>query len=120
METEDKLMIELQVCRECDVCRTLMDDSACLLFLEAKTEFKERYGLNYRIRILENVERMGKLCGVYPGVSNFLLQNKTTGKQEQLLTDCLSCRMQFNQTTPYPVYHPIEIFKASYDAHGKN
>jgi hypothetical protein len=34
METEDKLMIELQACRECDVCRTLMDDSACLLFNE--------------------------------------------------------------------------------------
>ena len=33
---------------------------------------------------------------------------------EQLLTDCLSCRMQFNQTLPYPVYHPIEILKASY------
>jgi glycerol-3-phosphate dehydrogenase subunit C len=123
METEEKLMIELQACRECDVCRTLMDDSACLLFnemyrlfdnecdrgekitsealqnlvelcnfceicpcpniraalLAAKTEFKERYGLNYRIRFLENVERMGKLCGVYPAASNFLIQNKTTG-----------------------------------------
>ena len=123
METEDKLLMELEACRECEVCKTLMDDSPCLLFnemyrlfdnecdsgekitsealqnlvelcnfceicpcpniraalLAAKTEFKERYGLNYRIRILENVERMGKLCGVYPGASNFLLQNKTTG-----------------------------------------
>ena len=39
---------------------------------------------------------------------------------EQLLTDCLSCRMQFNQTTPYPVYHPIEILRASYAAHEKD
>ncbi|MCF8126885.1 MAG: FeS-binding protein [Deltaproteobacteria bacterium] len=123
METEEKLMIQLQACRECDICRTLMDDSACLFFnelyrlfdneddkgekitsgalqnlvelcnfcaicpcpniraalLEAKTEFKERVGLNYRIRILEDVERMGKLCGMVPGVSNFFMQNKTTG-----------------------------------------
>jgi len=123
MKTEEKLMIELEACRECDVCRTLMDDSACLVFnemyalfdkesdtgekissealqdlvelcnfceicpcpniraalLTAKTEFKERYGLNYRIRILENVERMGKLCGAFPKASNFFLQNKATG-----------------------------------------
>jgi len=123
METEEKLMMELQACRECDVCRTLMDDSACLFFnelyrlfdneddkgekitsealqklvelcnfcaicpcpniraalLEAKTAFKERVGLDYRIRILEDVERMGKLCGMVPGVSNFFMQNKTTG-----------------------------------------
>jgi glycerol-3-phosphate dehydrogenase subunit C len=39
---------------------------------------------------------------------------------EQLLTDCLSCRMQFNQTTPYPVHHPIEILRASYAAHEKS
>lgn len=39
---------------------------------------------------------------------------------EKLLTDCLSCRIQFNQITPYSVYHPIEIIKASYDAYEKN
>ena len=38
---------------------------------------------------------------------------------EKLLTDCLSCRMQFNQITPYAVHHPIEIIKASYDAYEK-
>lgn len=31
-----------------------------------------------------------------------------------LTTDCLSCRMQFNQLTPYRVLHPIEIIKESY------
>jgi len=34
---------------------------------------------------------------------------------EVLTTDCLSCRMQFNQLTPYRVVHPIEIIKESYD-----
>jgi glycerol-3-phosphate dehydrogenase subunit C len=123
MRTEEKLLKELEACRECDVCRTLMEDSSCLVFnemyrlfdkesetkekitteelqnlvelcnfceicpcwniraaiLEAKTEFKERYGLNYRIRLLENVERIGKLGGVQPWLSNLLLQNGATG-----------------------------------------
>jgi len=33
---------------------------------------------------------------------------------EVLTTDCLSCRMQFNQLTPYRVVHPIEIIRESY------
>lgn len=28
---------------------------------------------------------------------------------DRLLCDCLSCRLQFQQLLPYPVYHPIEI-----------
>jgi glycerol-3-phosphate dehydrogenase subunit C len=28
-----------------------------------------------------------------------------------LVTDCLSCRLQFNQTLPYKVLHPIEVLK---------
>jgi glycerol-3-phosphate dehydrogenase subunit C len=39
---------------------------------------------------------------------------------ERLLTDCLSCRMQFNQISTYAVYHPIEIIKESYDAFVSN
>jgi glycerol-3-phosphate dehydrogenase subunit C len=31
-----------------------------------------------------------------------------------LATDCLSCRIQFNQLTPYKVMHPIELIKESY------
>jgi glycerol-3-phosphate dehydrogenase subunit C len=124
MRTEEKLLKELEACRECDVCRTLMEDSSCLVFnemyrlfdkesetkekitteelqnlvelcnfceicpcwniraaiLEAKTEFKEKYGLNYRIRLLENVERIGKLGGAQPWLSNLLLQNGATGR----------------------------------------
>lgn len=123
MGTEEKLLKELEACRECDVCRTLMEDSSCLVFnemyrlfdkesetkekitteelqdlvelcnfceicpcwniraaiLEAKTEFKERYGLSYRIRLLENVERIGKLGALQPSLSNLLLQKSATG-----------------------------------------
>ena len=34
---------------------------------------------------------------------------------EVLATDCLSCRIQFHQLTPYNVLHPIQIIKQSYD-----
>lgn len=33
---------------------------------------------------------------------------------EKLVTDCLSCRLQFNQQLPYKVLHPIEILKEAY------
>jgi glycerol-3-phosphate dehydrogenase subunit C len=36
---------------------------------------------------------------------------------QRLITDCLSCRLQFNQLTSYPVVHPIEILKESYAAY---
>jgi glycerol-3-phosphate dehydrogenase subunit C len=33
---------------------------------------------------------------------------------ERVATDCLSCRMQFQQMLPYEVFHPIEILRESY------
>lgn len=33
---------------------------------------------------------------------------------ERLATDCLSCRIQFDQMLPYKVFHPIEILCESY------
>ncbi len=33
---------------------------------------------------------------------------------EKLVTDCLSCRLQFNQLLPYKVFHPIEILNQAY------
>ena len=35
---------------------------------------------------------------------------------QTLLTDCLSCRLQFNQMLPQPVAHPVEILSAAYRA----
>lgn len=34
---------------------------------------------------------------------------------DRLVTDCLSCRIQFNQSTPFAVHHPVEILKEAYD-----
>ena len=33
---------------------------------------------------------------------------------DRIVTDCLSCRLQFNQLLPYPVVHPIEILQDAY------
>jgi glycerol-3-phosphate dehydrogenase subunit C len=33
---------------------------------------------------------------------------------DRLITDCLSCRLQFNQMTAYPVHHPVEILLGCY------
>jgi glycerol-3-phosphate dehydrogenase subunit C len=33
---------------------------------------------------------------------------------ERLVSDCLSCRIQFNQVLPYKVFHPVEILNESY------
>jgi glycerol-3-phosphate dehydrogenase subunit C len=35
---------------------------------------------------------------------------------ERIVTDCLSCRIQFHQLLSYEVVHPIEILLESYDA----
>lgn len=36
-----------------------------------------------------------------------------------IVTDCLSCRIQFNQLLPYKVFHPVEILSESYTKYGK-
>lgn len=38
---------------------------------------------------------------------------------DNLITDCLSCRLQFNQMTAYPVNHPIEVLRQSYENYSK-
>lgn len=39
---------------------------------------------------------------------------------DYLITDCLSCRLEFNQMTAYTVYHPIEILCKSYKNFSKS
>jgi len=38
---------------------------------------------------------------------------------ENIVTDCLSCRLQFTQLTSYKVFHPIEILREAYAGHQK-
>ncbi len=45
-----------------------------------------------------------------------LMHKIKAASPEAIVTDCLSCRLQFMQALPYPVYHPLEIMERSYAA----
>ncbi|UCH20923.1 MAG: FeS-binding protein [Deltaproteobacteria bacterium] len=48
--------------------------------IQAKTQFIDREVLKFGVRMIEDVERIGKLCGTFPGLANFLLRNRITGQ----------------------------------------
>jgi glycerol-3-phosphate dehydrogenase subunit C len=33
---------------------------------------------------------------------------------QAIITDCMSCRLQFGHSLPYPVFHPLEILVRAY------
>lgn len=47
-------------------------------------------------------------------LGNRLMAKIKEMKPEKLVTDCLSCRLQFNQQLPYKIFHPIEILNEAY------
>jgi len=49
-----------------------------------------------------------------------LMRKVEAAAPETLLTDCLSCRLQFNQMLSRPVAHPVEILDAAYRAGKKD
>ena len=73
--TTDELRHMVALCNFCAVCpcRNLRQ-----ALLNAKAEFGKRYGLGFKIKAIENVDRVGRWGGTFPGVSNFLLQNGVT------------------------------------------
>lgn len=64
------------LCNYCALCPcpNIRED-----IITAKTLFIDRDGMDPYIRTLEDVERVGKLCGAVPRLANFFLQNKLTG-----------------------------------------
>jgi glycerol-3-phosphate dehydrogenase subunit C len=74
--TSDELRNLVDLCNFCALCPcpNIRAD-----IIKAKTQFIDRDGLTYGIRAIENVERIGKLCGAYPQVANTILQSKLTG-----------------------------------------
>lgn len=48
------------------------------------------------------------------GMGSRLMEKVKAMNPQRLVTDCLSCRIQFNQLLPYKVFHPIEIICESY------
>jgi glycerol-3-phosphate dehydrogenase subunit C len=43
-----------------------------------------------------------------------LMEKIRASRPERIVTDCLSCRLQFNQMLPFPVSHPVEMLKEAY------
>jgi glycerol-3-phosphate dehydrogenase subunit C len=76
---------------------------------------------------IERIEGAFHCCGI-SGIMGFksdfyqtsiemgkhLIQKITSINPERLVTDCLSCRIQFNQLIPYRVFHPVEVLCESY------
>jgi glycerol-3-phosphate dehydrogenase subunit C len=69
--TSDELRKLIDLCNMCGLC-------ACLTVRadvrEAKDAFVARDGLTPAIRILEDVQRVGKICGAFPRLANLLLE----------------------------------------------
>lgn len=45
-----------------------------------------------------------------------LMQKIQAAAPEAIVTDCLSCRLQFQHLLPHPVHHPLEILARAYKA----
>lgn len=43
-----------------------------------------------------------------------LMERTAAMAPERVVTECLGCRVQFNQMLPYPVSHPVELLAAAY------
>ncbi len=75
--SSDELRKLVDLCNFCALCPcpNIRAD-----IIKAKTQFIERDGLKFGVRTLEDVERVGKLCGMFPRMTNFLFKHKLTGE----------------------------------------
>jgi glycerol-3-phosphate dehydrogenase subunit C len=64
----------------CNYCALCPCPNIREAIIKAKTQFIDRDGLAPYVRTLEDVERVAKLCGTLPRLSNFLLQNRFHGE----------------------------------------
>jgi glycerol-3-phosphate dehydrogenase subunit C len=71
--TSDELRKMVDLCNMCGLCTcfTVRAD-----IREAKDAFVARDGLKPAIRILEDVQRVGKICGAFPRLANLLVEIK--------------------------------------------
>jgi glycerol-3-phosphate dehydrogenase subunit C len=44
-----------------------------------------------------------------------LMENIAALSPERIVSECLSCRLQFQQMLPYPVAHPVEVLREAYE-----
>ena len=81
--SSEELRNLVELCNYCALCPcpNIRAD-----IIKAKTEFIDRDGLAFGVRTLEDVERVAKLCGMYPQLINIISQNRLTGKLLKLTT----------------------------------
>jgi glycerol-3-phosphate dehydrogenase subunit C len=70
----DALNQMVNLCNFCGLCPCHDIRSAILNY---KTETMEQQGLGLKTRVIEGVERIGKLGGTFPDLTNFVLQHKS-------------------------------------------
>jgi glycerol-3-phosphate dehydrogenase subunit C len=74
--TSEELRSLADLCNYCALCPC---EYVRRDVITAKTLFIDRDGLDLSLRILEDVDLVGRLCGAIPKLSNFLIQGKATG-----------------------------------------
>ena len=74
--TPQELKNLVELCNYCALCPC---NNVRSNIMRAKHAFVRRDGLKPTIRLLEDVERVAKLCGAYPRLTNMLLQSGRTG-----------------------------------------
>jgi glycerol-3-phosphate dehydrogenase subunit C len=63
---------------QCNFCALCPCPNIRADIIQAKTQFIDRDGLKFGVRTIENIERIGKVCGAFPRMTNFLLRNPLT------------------------------------------
>jgi glycerol-3-phosphate dehydrogenase subunit C len=53
-------------------------------------------------------------------IGNPLVEKIRAADPTAIVTDCLSCRLQFQHRLPYPVIHPLELLYRSYTARSRS
>jgi len=81
VETGQKISAEelRQLVEKCNYCALCPCPNIRADIIRAKTRFIERDGLKFGVRIVEDVERIGKICGALPGLANRLLRSGYAG-----------------------------------------
>jgi glycerol-3-phosphate dehydrogenase subunit C len=68
-----------QLVDKCNFCALCPCPNIRADIVRAKTQFIERDGLKFGVRSVEDVERIGKICGALPRLSNRLLRSGLAG-----------------------------------------
>ncbi|MFO7709905.1 MAG: heterodisulfide reductase-related iron-sulfur binding cluster [Desulfobacterales bacterium] len=68
-----------QLVDKCNFCALCPCPNIRADIIRAKTQFAERDGLKFGVRAVEDVARIGKICGALPGLANRVLRSKLAG-----------------------------------------